>query len=225
MFRPGLAQKPRLWLGPRGLWLSQTPGRAKAIVRGLALAWPGFRPGLFQSRRPGSSRSLAAFKAALRGHRGGDHFRQHGSGDGSEDSVGSDAIYERPPVSRAAPCAPSRTARVSTSLASKLASVACSGIRETPVVRGATLAGSLALRARVCQVGDTRALEALLSTEDRTFNGLYRPDVENLQLSNPFASSTYDLYLLQTAYGYYGDVQVFEAATNLANYARTTHVG
>jgi len=68
MFRPGLAQKPRLWLGPRGLWLSQTPGRAKAIVRGLALAWPGFRPGLFQSRRPGSSRSLAAFKAALRGH-------------------------------------------------------------------------------------------------------------------------------------------------------------
>ena len=49
-FRPGLAWKPRLWLGLWGLRLSKTPGRAKAKVRGLALAWSGFRPWLFQSQ-------------------------------------------------------------------------------------------------------------------------------------------------------------------------------
>ena len=49
LFRPGLAWKPRLWLGLSGLWLSQPSGRAKAIGNGLALAWPGFRPRLFKA--------------------------------------------------------------------------------------------------------------------------------------------------------------------------------
>jgi nucleolar complex protein 3 len=60
-------------------------------------------------------------------------------------------------------------------------------------------------------------VEALLSTEDRTVDGVYRPDVEDPQLSNPFATSAYELYLLQTAHV---DAQVREAATNLANYTR-----
>ena len=38
MFWPGLAQKPRLWLGLRRLWLSQELGRAKAATHGLAQA-------------------------------------------------------------------------------------------------------------------------------------------------------------------------------------------
>ena len=41
LFRPGLASKPRLWLGLRRLWLSQHTGQAKAVNQGLALAWPG----------------------------------------------------------------------------------------------------------------------------------------------------------------------------------------
>ena len=45
LFRPGLAWKPRLWLGLRGLWLHQTSGQAKAANQGLALAWLGLGPG------------------------------------------------------------------------------------------------------------------------------------------------------------------------------------
>ena len=45
LFRPGLAWKPWLWPGLRWLWLSQTPGQAKAIKHGLALAWPGLGQG------------------------------------------------------------------------------------------------------------------------------------------------------------------------------------
>ena len=41
MFRPGLAQKPRLWLGLRWLRLSGEMGQAKATTHGLALAWLG----------------------------------------------------------------------------------------------------------------------------------------------------------------------------------------
>ena len=62
-------------------------------------------------------------------------------------------------------------------------------------------------------------LEALLSTEDRTVDGVYRPDVEDAQLSNPFATSAYELHLLQTAHI---DVRVREAAANLANDVRTS---
>ncbi|KAI9458484.1 nucleolar complex-associated protein 3 [Russula earlei] len=61
-------------------------------------------------------------------------------------------------------------------------------------------------------------LEALLSTEDRTVDGVYRPDVEDPQLSNPFATSAYELHLLQTIHV---DARVREAAAQLANYVRT----
>jgi nucleolar complex protein 3 len=61
-------------------------------------------------------------------------------------------------------------------------------------------------------------LEALLSTEDCTVDGVYRPDVEDPQLSNPFATSAYELHLLRTSHV---DARVRKAATNLANYVRT----
>ncbi len=60
-------------------------------------------------------------------------------------------------------------------------------------------------------------LEALLSTEDCTVDGVYRPDVEDPQLCNPFATSAYELHLLQTAHV---DPRVREAAASLANYVR-----
>jgi hypothetical protein len=46
LFRPGLAQKPRLWPGLEGLWLLKTLGQARAPNHGLALAWLGPGPGL-----------------------------------------------------------------------------------------------------------------------------------------------------------------------------------
>ncbi|KAI0374803.1 nucleolar complex-associated protein 3 [Pilatotrama ljubarskyi] len=39
-------------------------------------------------------------------------------------------------------------------------------------------------------------LEALLSTEDRAGNGVYRPDLDDPQLSNPFGTSFYELHTL-----------------------------
>ena len=81
--------------------------------------------------------------------------------------------------------------------------------------------GSVALRALefvAKLVAREPRLEALLSTEDCTVDGVYRPDVEDPQLSNPFATSAYELYLLQTAHV---DARVRGAATNLANYTRT----
>ncbi|TFK42615.1 nucleolar complex-associated protein-domain-containing protein [Crucibulum laeve] len=39
-------------------------------------------------------------------------------------------------------------------------------------------------------------LEALLSTEDRIFDGIYRPEVDDPQLSHPFGSSFYELHAL-----------------------------
>ncbi|KAI9446221.1 nucleolar complex-associated protein 3 [Lactarius indigo] len=61
-------------------------------------------------------------------------------------------------------------------------------------------------------------LEALLSTEERTVDGVYRPDVEDPQLSNPFTTSAYELHLLRTAHM---DAQVREVAVNLVDYVRT----
>ncbi|KAI9440264.1 hypothetical protein F5148DRAFT_1371660 [Russula earlei] len=49
--------KPRLWLGPRRLWLSKTPGWAKAVKPGLAPAWPGLGHGFYYDN--GSIRSLS----------------------------------------------------------------------------------------------------------------------------------------------------------------------
>jgi nucleolar complex protein 3 len=45
-------------------------------------------------------------------------------------------------------------------------------------------------------VAREQCVEALLSTKDCTVNGMYRPDVEDPQLSNPFTMSMYELYLL-----------------------------
>lgn len=81
--------------------------------------------------------------------------------------------------------------------------------------------GSVALRALefvAKLVAREPRLEGLLSTEDCTVDGVYRPDVEDPQLSNPFATSAYELYLLQTAHV---DARVRGAATNLTNYTRT----
>ena len=47
LFRPGLACKPRLWLGLRRLWLSPMPGQAKAVNDSLALAWLGLGRGFY----------------------------------------------------------------------------------------------------------------------------------------------------------------------------------
>ena len=69
LFRPGLAWKPRLWLGLRRLWLPQPPGRAKAIGNGLALAWPGFRPRLFKAAHPGPGPWLSGFGTQCRATR------------------------------------------------------------------------------------------------------------------------------------------------------------
>jgi len=39
-------------------------------------------------------------------------------------------------------------------------------------------------------------LEALLSTEDRTVDGVYRPEMDDPQLSNPFGASFWELSML-----------------------------
>ena len=68
-------------------------------------------------------------------------------------------------------------------------------------------------------------LEALLSTEDCTSTAsiYYDPmfQLEDPQLSNSFVKSVYELHLLHTAYV---DVRVGGAATNPANYTRTSGI-
>lgn len=39
-------------------------------------------------------------------------------------------------------------------------------------------------------------LEALLSTEDRISDGIYRPEIDDPQLCNPFATNFWELQLL-----------------------------
>lgn len=41
-------------------------------------------------------------------------------------------------------------------------------------------------------------LGAMLATEDRVFNGVYRADVDDPQLSNPFGTSFFELHALHT---------------------------
>ena len=43
-------------------------------------------------------------------------------------------------------------------------------------------------------------LESLVSTEDRIANGIYRPDVDDPQLSNPFATSMWELHELESSH-------------------------
>jgi nucleolar complex protein 3 len=55
-------------------------------------------------------------------------------------------------------------------------------------------------------------LQALLSTEDRSADGIYRPDLDDPQLSQPFGTSFWELRLLaQTHY----DKDVREAARKI----------
>ena len=46
LFRPGLACKPRLWLGLRELWPPKFLSQAKALTGGTAQARPGLGQGL-----------------------------------------------------------------------------------------------------------------------------------------------------------------------------------
>ncbi|KAF4579051.1 hypothetical protein EYR36_000860 [Pleurotus pulmonarius] len=55
-------------------------------------------------------------------------------------------------------------------------------------------------------------LEALLSTEDRAFDGVYRSDVDDPQLCNPFGTAFWELNLLAT---FHGDAKVREEAKKL----------
>lgn len=57
-------------------------------------------------------------------------------------------------------------------------------------------------------------LEALLSTEDRTADGIYRPDLDDPQLCNAFATNFWELGLLEAQHV---DENVREAAHRLAN--------
>lgn len=58
-------------------------------------------------------------------------------------------------------------------------------------------------------------LEALLSTEDRVYDGVYRPDVDDPQLSNPFGSLFWELHILSHSHW---DVGVRKEASQLLNY-------
>ncbi|CAA7271730.1 unnamed protein product [Cyclocybe aegerita] len=64
-------------------------------------------------------------------------------------------------------------------------------------------------------VGRDPKLEAMLSTEDRIFNGVYRPDVDDPQLCQPFESSFWELHALQK---YYWDPRVREEAVKLLKF-------
>lgn len=57
-------------------------------------------------------------------------------------------------------------------------------------------------------------LEALLSTEDRTADGIYRPDLDDPQLCNPFATNFWELGMLEMEHE---DGQVRQAAHEVAN--------
>ena len=55
-------------------------------------------------------------------------------------------------------------------------------------------------------------LEALLSTDDRTVNGVYRADLDDPQLCNPFGTSFWEVHLLSRSHW---DSGVRDAATKL----------
>ncbi|CAE6414056.1 unnamed protein product [Rhizoctonia solani] len=60
-------------------------------------------------------------------------------------------------------------------------------------------------------------LDALLGSDDRAANGVYRPDVDDPQLANAFASSAWELQLLSTHW----DEGVRTAALKITNFARS----
>lgn len=57
-------------------------------------------------------------------------------------------------------------------------------------------------------------LEALLSTDDRSVDGVYRPDLDDPQLCNPFGTNFWELHLLAERHW---SLQVREAAAKLLN--------
>ncbi|CAE6490096.1 unnamed protein product [Rhizoctonia solani] len=59
-------------------------------------------------------------------------------------------------------------------------------------------------------------LDALLGSEDRAANGVYRPDVDDPQLANAFASSAWEVHLLSSHW----DKGVRTAALNIINFVR-----
>lgn len=61
-------------------------------------------------------------------------------------------------------------------------------------------------------------LEALLHTEDRIFDGIYRPDVDDPQLCCPFGTSFWELHVLHEAHWH---AKVREEAGKLLSFSRT----
>ncbi|KAF8654101.1 hypothetical protein AX16_003634 [Volvariella volvacea WC 439] len=61
-------------------------------------------------------------------------------------------------------------------------------------------------------------LEAMLSTEDRSFDGVYRPDVDDPQVANPFGSMFWELHVLARQHWH---PQVREEAYRLLNHTRS----
>ena len=59
-------------------------------------------------------------------------------------------------------------------------------------------------------------VEAMLSTEDRISNGVYRPDVDDPQLCQPFETAFWELHLLRKQHW---DPRVREEAEKLLNYS------
>ncbi|EIW85217.1 nucleolar complex-associated protein 3 [Coniophora puteana RWD-64-598 SS2] len=66
-------------------------------------------------------------------------------------------------------------------------------------------------------LGKDPQLDALLSTEDRPADGIYRPDIDDPQLCNPLSATFWELFLLQS--NHY-DTRVSEAASALLHYSR-----
>jgi nucleolar complex protein 3 len=61
-------------------------------------------------------------------------------------------------------------------------------------------------------------LQALLTTEDRTADGIYRPELDDPQLSNPFGTSFWELAHLAERHG---DNRVKDSAFQLAQFKAT----
>lgn len=63
-------------------------------------------------------------------------------------------------------------------------------------------------------VGRNPKLEGLLTTEDRPFDGMYQPEVDDPQLCHPFGTSFFELLFLEKNHI---DVGVRDAARTLAS--------
>jgi nucleolar complex protein 3 len=61
-------------------------------------------------------------------------------------------------------------------------------------------------------------LESLLSTEDRSVDGVYRHDVDDPQVCNPFGTSFWELHVLQRHW----DSRVREEAIKLSKFSRSS---